>query len=226
MRPGCIRIALLGAESTGKSQLAMDLKNALLAASDQGVCIAVVDEVLRQWCDTHGRTPQRDEQLAIAQEQERRVSDAALTHDVVIADTTALMTAIYSEHVFGDTSLYPYAHAQQTQYDHHLLMGLDVAWQSDGIQRDSPLVRPRIDAMLRRQLQTLQLPHQTVYGLGQARVQSALACLNGGGAGKAGSASAHWQWACERCSDGDCEHRLFTRLTANDQAAAPQVAQA
>jgi nicotinamide riboside kinase len=226
MRAGKVRIALLGAESTGKSQLAHDLKNALLAASGQGVCIAVVDEVLRQWCEAQGRTPRADEQLAIAQEQERRVQQAWLAHDVVIADTTALMTAIYSDHVFGDTSLYAYAHAQQTQYDHHLLMGLDVAWQSDGIQRDSPQVRPRIDAMLRQQLQTLQLPYQTVYGLGLARVQSALACLNARGATKAGGASANWQWVCERCSDGDCEHRLFTRLTANDQAQAQGAGQA
>ena len=38
-----------------------------------GKTVAVVAEVLRDWCDREGRTPRRDEQAAIAQEQAHRV---------------------------------------------------------------------------------------------------------------------------------------------------------
>src|SRR4051812_2232298 len=96
-------IAVLGAESTGKTTLAMRLADAL-RTKDRSV--AVVAEYLREFCDERGRTPHAHEQQAIADTQSQRIEDASRTHDVTIADTTALMIAVYSDHVFGDTSLY------------------------------------------------------------------------------------------------------------------------
>ena len=96
-------IAILGAECTGKSSLAQDLGAALVAA---GQDVAVVPEYLRVFCDTHGRTPRVDEQRAIARAQTARIQAAAARHALVLADTTALVTAVYSDLVFGDTSLY------------------------------------------------------------------------------------------------------------------------
>ena len=69
-----MKIALLGAESTGKTQLSSELAQAL---REQGKSVAVVPEVLREWCQREGRTPRPEEQLPIAQEQERRVDGAA-----------------------------------------------------------------------------------------------------------------------------------------------------
>ena len=62
--------------------------------------------MLREFCDAHGRTPHRDEQAGIAAEQTARIAAAAARADVVVADTSAIMIAVYSEIVFGDTSLY------------------------------------------------------------------------------------------------------------------------
>ena len=60
--------------------------------------------------------PRRDEQAALAAEQSRRIEAAAAAHDIVIADTTALMIAVYSEQVFGDRSLYAAAEAWQREH--------------------------------------------------------------------------------------------------------------
>src|SRR5437764_12014919 len=87
------RIALLGAESTGKSRLAREIADHL---RERGLRTAAVPEVLREWCVREGRAPRPEEQLAIAQEQERRVDVAARDHDLVVSDTTALMAAIYA----------------------------------------------------------------------------------------------------------------------------------
>src|SRR4051812_26751460 len=95
-------VALLGAESTGKTTLAHEL-GAALATS--GCRVAVVEEYLREFCDRAERTPRIDEQRAIADEQSRRIAAAAATHELVIADTSALMIAVYSDQVFGDTTL-------------------------------------------------------------------------------------------------------------------------
>ena len=68
-----------------------------------GLGVAVVGEYLREFCDRERRTPRIDEQRGIAAEQARRIEAAAQRHDIVIADTSALMIAVYSDQVFGDT---------------------------------------------------------------------------------------------------------------------------
>ena len=52
-----MKIALLGAESTGKSQLASALSARL---QQSGLAVHRVDEYLREWCDAHQRTPRQD----------------------------------------------------------------------------------------------------------------------------------------------------------------------
>ncbi len=61
-------VALLGAESTGKTTLAGEIGAALAA---RGRRVDVVAEALREFCDRTGRTPRRDEQAAIAAAQSR-----------------------------------------------------------------------------------------------------------------------------------------------------------
>lgn len=221
-----MKIALLGAESTGKSDLALALANAL---NQRQLQARAVPEYLRQWCDEQGRTPRIDEQMHIAREQRDRIEAAYALSAWVIADTTPLMTAVYSEFVFADTSLYDWAIAYQRSFDLTLLTGLDVKWVADGIQRDGPHVRSRVDALLRQRLEQASLPYQVVYGLQSARVQRALQMLDAIGgstrdatlsiAESSDSARAEdqfdrqkWQWTCDKCSDPQCEHRLFRAL--------------
>ena len=81
-----------------------------------GQTVTLVPEFLREFCELHGRTPRRDEQRGIAQEQDASHRSCVTGHHIVIADTSALMTAVYSEHVFDDTSLYPEALRAQSGY--------------------------------------------------------------------------------------------------------------
>ncbi len=212
-----IRIALLGAESTGKTRLAAELAARLHA---QGQTVATVPEALREWCERAGRTPRADEQMAIALEQARR-ADQATAADVVIADTTPLMTAVYSELLFDDCSLYDLALAHQRRYDLTLLTGLDLPWVADGLQRDGPQLREPVDALLRAALARAGLAYQVVYGRGAQRLENALAAINSiavhtgipratGGFDSNPAATA--TWSCDKCSDPDCEHGLFTGL--------------
>ncbi|HSI59742.1 MAG TPA: ATP-binding protein [Ideonella sp.] len=206
-----MKIALLGAESTGKTQLSHELATQL---REQGRNAAVVSEVLREWCQREGRTPRPEEQLPIAQEQERRVDEAAATHDVVIADTTALMVAIYSAMLFEDGTLYQFALERQRGYDITLLTGLDLPWVADGLQRDGPHVREPVDALVREALARANIPYRTVYGQGGERLQNALAAIAAAGDRQAPAGASAWVWTCDKCSDPECEHRLFTSLVA------------
>jgi len=225
-----LRIAIVGAESTGKTALAQALAERIAGLS--GLRCTWVGEWLRHWCEAAGRTPQPHEQAAIAEQQHRLIDEAAAGHDVVVCDTTALMTAVYSDMLFDDRSLVAYAVAQQRRCDLTLLTALDIDWVPDGLQRDGPQVRTPVDNRVRALLMAHQLPWALVAGQGAARVETALdavapllraragAARAAGGAGDAGSglftrlaerdaAQPAWQWACDSCDTPECEHALM-----------------
>ena len=211
------RIAIVGAESTGKSWLAQTLTEVL---TQRGEAVQWVPEELRIWCEREGRTPEPHEQMAIAQAQADAV--LSITQGIVIADTTPLMTAVYSHMLFQDESLYPMALTHQQGFDTTLVTGLDLPWVADGLQRDGPHVRGPVDTMVRQALECGGLRYRVVYGQGLQRLNNALLAL-----GFAAEDETAWQtrlnaqfalnegrtpWLCEKCSDPDCEHRLFTGL--------------
>lgn len=205
-------IALLGAESTGKTTLALALRDALGAEGFEAI---VVPEYLREFCDREQRTPRPDEQQAIADEQTRRIDAASLTHSFVIADTTALMIAVYSDQVFGDTGLYAsaqIAHARGCNLT--LLTALDLPWQADGLQRDGPQVCEPVDAKVRTALQRAEVPYSIVFGSGESRLAAALAAVRRalGPPAADDDGVTRWHWHCERCGDANCErHPLLPR---------------
>ncbi len=179
---GALCVAVLGAESTGKTTLAQSLAQALSHTAQPGPGLPPlrttwVPEVLRQWCDQHGRTPQAHEQAAILEEQHARIDAAALDHDLVVCDTTGLMTAVYSDWVFGDRSLHPRALQLHRRMALSLLMALDLPWVPDGHQRDGPQVRAPVDAAIRQLLVSHALPYAVIGGSGAARLQQALAAV-------------------------------------------------
>jgi len=198
-------VAILGAESTGKSTLALALQHALAA---DGRRVARVDEVLREFCDAQGRTPQQHEQAGIAAEQTRRIAAAAQQHDIVIADTTALQIAVYSDIVFRDRSLYDAALQAQALYAHTLLCAVDLPWVADGLQRDGPQVREPVDALLRTALLRHARGYAVVGGSGPQRTAAALAVLQ---PPPPQAPAPRWLWLCERCGDPDCERHLLPR---------------
>lgn len=198
-------IALLGAESTGKTSLSHALAERLAREGHDAVVVA---EYLREFCDRHGRTPRQEEQGAIADTQSARIATAAASHEIVVADTTALMIAVYSDQVFGDTSLYTQAQAAHAQgCDLTLLTALDLPWQADGLQRDGPQVREPVDAKVRGALGRVGLPFSVVFGHGPERVAAALDGVRRALRPPPVSESARWQWHCERCGEPACERR-------------------
>jgi nicotinamide riboside kinase len=213
-------VAIVGAESTGKSTLATSLARRI--AKETGLTCAPVDEHLRTWCEQMGRTPRIDEQRGIAQAQQDRIEAAAASHDIVVADTTAAMIAVYSRFVFNDRSLDAWAagvHARSVQ--HTLVTALDLPWVADGLQREGDHVRGPIDAMLRELLSAHRIGWSLIGGSGQARVDHALDAVTpllgriaAPGSGlftrlaQRDATQLAWQWVCEKCDVPDCEHRL------------------
>ena len=210
--------ALVGAESTGKSTLAPALAERI--GAETGLACTHVDEVLRSWCEREGRVPRPDEQRAVAEAQQRSIEQAASRHDVVIADTTALMVAVYSRLVYGDRSLDDWAAgAHAACVDHTLLTALDLPWVPDGVQRDGEHVRVPVDSALRELMVAHRIGWSLVTGSGPLRLDRAfdavapwLRTRAPAGSGLftrlAQRDAAQPAWRCEHCDDPDCEHRL------------------
>jgi len=74
-----------------------------------------------------------------------------------------------------------------------------------------------IDQTIRNALQQATLNFQVVYGDGSQRLENALYCIGRQALQCAKQLErpatvVRWNGPCENCGDGDCEHRLFTRL--------------
>ena len=207
-----LTVTLLGGESSGKSTLAQSLITTL--ERQHGLRCVGVDEALRRWCMDHGRTPKAHEQAAIADQQSQRIAEAAERPgvDVVVADTTALMTAAYTEQYFQDPGLWAEALRVQAGYTHTWLMGLDTPWQADGAWRDGPGARAATDGLLRQRLTDSGLPFATLWGSLDERLQQALHALKrplGLDLADGPERNGQRTWRCEHCADPASEHRLF-----------------
>jgi nicotinamide riboside kinase len=169
------RICLIGAESTGKTTLAQALARELNSPW--------VAEYLREFCDTHQRTPRADEQEEIFDTQcirEDIAASAALERGApfLVCDTAPLLTAVYSDYLFDDKSLYPRAIEWHRRYALTLFTQPDLPWMDDGLQRDGEHVREPVTKLIRTKLNGHRFKHVSIAGDGHDRTLTALRALD------------------------------------------------
>ncbi len=104
--------------------------------------------------------------------------------------------------------------AQLASFDLTLLMGLDLP-----IPPDMPLQqqeqRIEYDSFLRATLRNMQGPFSTVYGLGEMRSFAAMLAIEHRFNRQVNNQeTGTWVWNCDKCSDAQCEHRLFRGLVS------------
>ncbi|HBI69892.1 MAG TPA: nicotinamide-nucleotide adenylyltransferase [Massilia sp.] len=167
------RIAILGAESSGKSTLCEALA--------RRHATVWVPEYLREFVDTMGRVPFEENQFGIARTQRAREDAAALqARDYLFCDTTPLMTALYSRVYWGRVDAQLTELARSHDYALTLVTATDTPWTPDGLQRESEEVRELVHRMVLAELQERGIPYLLVSGdLPQRlrQVENALAAL-------------------------------------------------
>jgi NadR type nicotinamide-nucleotide adenylyltransferase len=141
------RVAILGAESSGKSTLSEAL------ARHYGT--VWVPEYLREFVDTQQRVPHEQDQFGIALTQRAREDAAAsAARRYLFCDTTPLMTALYSR-VYWDRVDAQLARLEaRHDYAWTFVTAPDTPWEPDGLQRESEEVRQMVHRML---LETLRV---------------------------------------------------------------------
>jgi NadR type nicotinamide-nucleotide adenylyltransferase len=156
-----LRIAVLGAESSGKSTLCEAL------ARRYGT--VWVPEYLREFVDTRGRVPYESDQYPIACTQRAREDEAARVAATraarfLFCDTTPLMTALYSRQYWGRVD--PQLARLDSRHDYAwtLVTAPDGPWEPDGLQRESEQVRQKVHRMLVEALAARAIPYVLLEG--------------------------------------------------------------
>jgi nicotinamide riboside kinase len=142
-------INLIGGEATGKSTLAHALGVRLDAV--------VVPEALRAFVDVHGRAPRVDEQASILRDQaeaERIAIAESQERDrgFVIGDPAPIMTAVYSQLYYDDSSLFRVSMEVSPVSDVVVWCSPDFEWTPDLGQRDGPEFRDAADVIIRTEV--------------------------------------------------------------------------
>ena len=165
MKP-VLRVAILGAESSGKSTLA--------AALSQQYGTLWVPEYLREFVETKGRVPQEGEQYGIARTQmEREDGAAAQASRWLFCDTTPLMTALYSRWYWGRVDAQLALLERRHDYAFTLVTLPDSPWEADGLQRESEAVRQTIHEQVLQVLDERAIAYVLVSGSLAQRMQQA-----------------------------------------------------
>ena len=165
------RVAILGAESSGKSTLAH-----ALAVQYNTVW---VPEYLREFVETHARVPEEVDQYPIARTQlEREDAAAAKASRFLFCDTTPLMTGVYSRWYWGRVDAQLALLERRHDYAFTLVTALDSPWEADGLQRESEEVRQTVHEQVVQVLQEREIPYLLVSGSLHQRVLQAGRLIN------------------------------------------------
>jgi NadR type nicotinamide-nucleotide adenylyltransferase len=158
------RVAILGGESSGKSTLAAALAKALDTEW-------VAEYGRELWEKRYGKLNFED-LLFIAQTQIKREKDALSKSCIwLICDTTPLVTAFYSQALFGavDPQL---AKLANRQYNHTFVCAPDFEFVQDGTRRDSAF-RAQQHQYYLDALERSKTPYLVLTGSVQERVETA-----------------------------------------------------
>jgi len=196
-----LTIALLGADVSGKKSLAEALSQALAAV------LAAIEPA------TSAATLQRHWQIT---------TDAPL--QCLLQRVVGAVSHLDGANLDFESTDFQTSLREQRRFDHTLLLGLDLAPTALAMHSQSADVRSHMDALLRRSLAQAGIPFQVIHGEGDERLRQALSALSAltppsaevkTPLSETSRPRKPWVWACDKCSDPVCEHRLLSDLLLN-----------
>ncbi len=167
------KIAIIGPESTGKSELSKALAIHFNAHW--------VPEFSRTYCENLAHDCTLEDELNIFQGQlnlERSIFKKSLfeNKNILICDTTIVTVKVWCEYVFNycpDIVEYEF---QNRHYDFYLLTNNDLPWQDDPL-RNFPDKREYFFNLYLSLLKDKQAPFTIVKGVAEERVQNAIQAI-------------------------------------------------
>jgi len=164
-----IRVCLFGPESTGKSTLAKEL-----AAHFHTIA---VPEYGRIYCEIFGNECDAEDLLAMVRGQHLLEEAAARkARQLIILDTDAVMTAVWSDVLLGKRL--PELNAVKAA-DFYLLTDIDMPFVADGIRYfPDQAERQRMFDLCKAELERRALPYVIIRGSREQRLRTAIDAIN------------------------------------------------
>jgi len=162
-----LKIAILGPESTGKSELA----NAL--ANHYGVTF--IPEYARTFLAQKSNYNYADV-TTIAKHQFKLIQNH--TPRPLIADTELIVTKIWQLYKYGEVDAWIEDHIHQQNFDLYLLMDIDLEWTLDDLRENPSLdERQELFDLYKKELQKRKLNYSMISGEGNTRLSNALLAI-------------------------------------------------
>lgn len=164
------KIAVIGPESTGKSELCQHL--AVQYDTEW------VPEFARFYIDRLLEPYQQQDLKNIAEGQLAWEDDkAAYANKYLICDTSLIVIKIWSDHKYGNTDPWIEQQLKERTYDFYLLTNIDIPWRPDP-QREHPQLREHFLKVYEGYLKANNLPYALVSGIEGDRKKCAVDAID------------------------------------------------
>ncbi|XOV92069.1 MAG: AAA family ATPase [Bacteroidota bacterium] len=164
------KIAVIGPESTGKSELSANLA--------RHYDTEWVPEYARFYLDRLAGEYVQYDLLEIAKGQiEWEKDKLELANDFLICDTNLIVIKIWSDHKYGNTDSFIEEKLKSIEYDFYLLTNIDLPWRADP-QREHPTLRKHFLEVYKEYLESHNHPFELVSGIEDIRTGNAIRAIN------------------------------------------------
>jgi NadR type nicotinamide-nucleotide adenylyltransferase len=165
-----IKVAVVGAESTGKTTLAKALAEHYRAPW--------VPEYARQYLENLGHPYTQLDVEAIAKGQITNEDKAATqSPTLLICDTNLLVIKIWMDHAYGNAPKWILDFIELRHYDLYILTDFDIPYEPDPL-REHPEMRDYFTALYKMELENLKTKYIYVTGNHETRMSSAIYVIN------------------------------------------------
>lgn len=163
-------IVVTGAESTGKTALAMNLA--------KHYKIDWVPELAREYVEKLNRPYAYEDVEQIAQKQIKQFEyHIKQNSKYVIFDTGLIITKVWFDVVYDKHPKWLITAIEEMPKFVHLLCNIDLPWQPDPVRENGGEMRKKLHEMYKEQLSIYDIPYRLISGIGEQRFQNAKKAL-------------------------------------------------
>jgi NadR type nicotinamide-nucleotide adenylyltransferase len=160
-----IKVAVIGPESTGKSQICKQL------AKEYNTIF--VPEFARNYLGNLGRPYTYEDVIYIGEQQMLLEKEYEMrANKILFCDTNLITIKIWLQVVFKKVPFYLDVLINQNKYDKTLLMDIDLPWENDPL-REHPNLREELFDRNVNLLSHFNFPYSIITGLGELRLKNA-----------------------------------------------------
>ncbi|MFZ4583429.1 MAG: AAA family ATPase [Paludibacter sp.] len=166
-----LKIALVGPESTGKSELSVALADYFNGE--------YVPEFARTYMEQLDRDYTMDDVCTIALKQIEEQDDFIQNNSTspVFFDTELIITKVWFEYLYNQVPDFVVKRMSKNYFDFYLLCYPDLPWEDDPVREHGGDERMYFYEWYKREIEKTGIPYAVIQGVGNVRIQNAIKAI-------------------------------------------------